>query len=86
MRTAAGGFYWPPAQSLISKQTPERAQASIRIIVDLAQRVERIHADLQRLMQQSGIIEEQRRLKEWQDKLLDQQIPNDPGDPGAEPT
>jgi hypothetical protein len=55
----------------------------IRCKSPLAQRVERVHADLQRLMQQYGIIEEQRRLKEWPDKLLDQQIPNGLG---AEPT
>ncbi len=76
-RTASGSFYWPPARSLVSKKTPKRAQACIRIIVDLALRVERVHADLQRLINQSGIIEERRLLKEWQEKLLDQQIPDD---------
>jgi hypothetical protein len=66
-RTAAGSFYWPPARSLISKRTGERAQACIRIIVDLAQRVERVHADQQRLVKQSGVGEERRLLKELQD-------------------
>jgi hypothetical protein len=79
LRTAAGGFSWPPANSLISKKTPERARACIRIIVDLTQRVERVYADLQRLVKQSGVGEERRLLKELQDKTLDQQIPNDSG-------
>jgi hypothetical protein len=82
-KTAAGSFYWPPEQSLISKKTPERARTCIRIIVDLTLRVERVYADLQRLVKQSGVGEERRLLKEWQDKLLDQEIPYDPG---AEPT
>ena len=82
-RTTAGSFYWPPTKSLISKRTAERAQACIRIIIDMALRVERVHADLQRLVKQSGIGEERRLLKELQDKFLDQQLPNDPG---AEPT
>jgi hypothetical protein len=82
-RTEAGGFYWPPSTSLISKRTPERAKACIRIIIDLTLRVERVHADVQRLVKQSGVLEERRLLKQWQDKLLDQEIPDDPG---AKPT
>lgn len=74
-RTIDGGFYWMPAISSISTQTPERARACIRIIIDLAQRVERVHADWQRLVEQSGVAEEQRQLKELQDSLLDQPIP-----------
>jgi hypothetical protein len=74
-RSIEGGFHWPPAKSMISTRTPERARACIRIIIDLAQRVERVHADWQRLVAQSGVAEEERQLKEWQDRLLDQPIP-----------
>lgn len=74
-RTIDGGFYWMPAISTISTRTPERARACIRIIIDLAQRVERVHADWQRLVVQSGVAEEQRQLKELQDSLLEQPIP-----------
>lgn len=81
-RTLDGSFFWMPAISSISTQTPERARACIRIIIELAQRVERVHADWQRLVVQSGVADEQRRLKELQDSLLDQQIPSDPP-PGA---
>lgn len=85
MKTASGGFHWPPMRSPISAKTPERARACIRIIIDLAQRVEHAHGDLRRLAVQSGVIEEQKRLKEWQDRILDQQIPSDP-EPSASGT
>lgn len=77
-RTIGGGFYWTPAISTISTRTPERARACIRIIIDLAQRVERVHADWRRLVVQSGVADERRQLKEWQDRLLNQPIPFQP--------
>jgi hypothetical protein len=77
-RTIEGGFYWTPSISTISTRTPERARACVRIIIDLAQRVERVHADWQRLVVQSGVAEEERLLKEWQDRLLNQPIPYQP--------
>ena len=78
IKAVSGRFYWPPTQSPISAKTPERARTCIRIIIDLAQRVEHAHADLQRLAVQSGVIEERRRLKEWQDRAVNQEIPGDP--------
>jgi hypothetical protein len=72
-KTAGGGYHWPARSSPIPIQTIDRARACIQIIINLALRVQRIHADMQRLALRSGIIEEQRRLKEWQDALLDQQ-------------
>jgi hypothetical protein len=66
-RAIEGGFHWMPAISTISTRTPERARACIRIIIDLAQRVERVHADWQRLVVQSGVAEEQRQLRELQE-------------------
>jgi hypothetical protein len=78
MRGLDGKFHWMPAMSSISTLTPERARACIRIIIDLAQRVERVHADWQRLVVQSGVAEEQRQLKELQDCLLDHPIPYQP--------
>jgi hypothetical protein len=77
-RTINGGFYWMPAISVISTQTPERARACIRIIIDLAQRVERVHADWQRLVIQSGVAEEEKQRKELQDRILDEPIPVQP--------
>jgi hypothetical protein len=74
-RTGGGGFYWPPVTSPISTKTAERAQACIRIIIDLALRVDRVRADLERLSRQAGIPEEQRQLKEWQERLLNTPIP-----------
>jgi hypothetical protein len=82
LRTAASGFYWPPVQSPISSKTPERARVCIRILIDLAQRVERVQSDLQRLAKQAGLHDEKRRLNEWQERLLGEPFPNDP-DPTA---
>jgi hypothetical protein len=65
LRVASGDPYWPPARSLISKRTPERAQVCIRIVVDLALRAERMKAGLEKLATLAGIPEEQRRLKEF---------------------
>jgi hypothetical protein len=80
LRTLGGTFVWRFAGSPIPHRTAQRAQACIRIIIDLALRVERFHADMQRLSVRSGMVEEQRRLKEWQDKTLSQPIP-DTSDP-----
>lgn len=81
-RTGGGGFYWQPVTSPISTQTAERAQVCIRIIIDLALRVDRVRADLERLARQAGIPEEQRQLREWQERLLSTPIPSD-GDGGS---
>jgi hypothetical protein len=78
IRTAGGGFRWPPTRSPISARTAARARACLRIIVDLALRAERIHADLQRLAVQSGVVEEQKHLNEWKERLLTQSTTKEP--------
>ena len=73
-KTLAGTTYWPPRRTSVSPRTPERARACIRILLDLGLRVERANADLQRLAAQSGLLDEQKQLKELISKV---QIPSE---------
>jgi hypothetical protein len=69
-----GGAYLWQSTNLTPTQTPARAQACIRIIINLALRLDRFRADLKRLEIIAGLAEERKRLKEWQDRLLNQVI------------
>lgn len=67
-----GVYHWPHTKSLVSTRTRDRAQTSIRIDINLALRLDRVRADLKRLEVRTGLAEEERRRKEWQDRVLNQ--------------
>jgi hypothetical protein len=70
-RNYAGVYHWL-SPNPIQTQTADRAQTCIRIIINMALRLDRLRANLQRLEGRAGLAEEQRRQKEWQDRLLNQ--------------
>jgi hypothetical protein len=82
-RVSSGKIYWPPTRSVVSTRTHKRAQACIRIIIELALRVERVHADMQRLGQQAGLADERRQLKELLEQQHTEQPPSDDPPPGS---
>lgn|GEM_PF-4688075 len=85
MRNPAGVYHWVNSTSLVPTQTPARARACIRIIINLAMRLDRLGAEFKRLEAQAGLPEERRRTQEWRSKMLGQ-VSAEPKGPANDPT
>ena len=79
LKNHVGVYHWLQSGP-VKTQTPARAQACIRVIINMALRLDRVRADLKQLEAQAGLSEERRLWKEWQERLLNQVItePNEP--------
>jgi hypothetical protein len=83
----AGFYHWLSPNPMLTT-TPARAKASIRIIINMALRLDRFRGELKGLEIRAGLPEEQRRQKEWSDRMVSQVTTEaakpDPSDLGSE--